>query len=527
MRCCKIRHLHRLVLCAGLVYLGFFILNIRTADHQVYISLQHLPQKHGPDITQVVHHHMHDHIILQNDALGKEYNGNYFDNLTNVSQRHAAGYTKRISEVLDKYHQAKPQKQLSDDDLPDHANLKRAGLNPRCHEYPLVSPHLDLGKKTLSVGMIFSTKFLYPTFMDMSACPHSKCHFKTNATHFPEEADFVIFLLSSIQTTLDGFLRSVNFTGRRDPRQRWVLLNQESPEYSMSNRTQLSQLEGIFNFTIHYSSQADIVFPYGECYHKNKTWDRNDINQTVNWNGRHLLGKNKPTWDEIRKNFLDKKWAWKTGNKMPKHKAPKHTHSGEISFTDVKATPGCTIFWISSHCDTVSLRENYVKDLKTHMKVDIYGRCGNRTLKRCPWGRNHMKCHNAVAELYNQYKFILAFENSFCDEYVTEKVFRIMLNKYHIIPVVLGAGPYEQVLPPGSYIDARKLSSPKALADYLIYLNNTPEEFDKYFKWRDVYGCDMFTPNSCLMCEALEQLKQRRNVVTYQLSEILGKENCA
>ena len=43
----------------------------------------------------------------------------------------------------------------------------------------------------------------------------------------------------------------------------------------------------------------------------------------------------------------------------------------------------------------------------------------------------------AIAEL-----FYLAFENSLCDDYITEKFFSTL--KLNIIPVVLGSGKYEE-----------------------------------------------------------------------------------
>ena len=61
-------------------------------------------------------------------------------------------------------------------------------------------------------------------------------------------------------------------------------------------------------------------------------------------------------------------------------------------------------------------RLNYAKQLAKFINVDIYGACGSH---RCP-RTSAAKCFS----LLNQdYKFYLAFENSNCKDYITEKFF--------------------------------------------------------------------------------------------------------
>lgn len=56
------------------------------------------------------------------------------------------------------------------------------------------------------------------------------------------------------------------------------------------------------------------------------------------------------------------------------------------------------------------------------------------------------------------YKYYLAFENSLCRDYVTEKFYKPLL--YTTVPVVYGGADYEVAgAPPNSYIDVRKFSS--------------------------------------------------------------------
>ena len=57
----------------------------------------------------------------------------------------------------------------------------------------------------------------------------------------------------------------------------------------------------------------------------------------------------------------------------------------------------------------------YARELAKYIGVDIYGSCGT---KRCP--RNSDQCFDM---LNKDYKFYLAFENSNCKDYITEKFY--------------------------------------------------------------------------------------------------------
>ena len=60
-------------------------------------------------------------------------------------------------------------------------------------------------------------------------------------------------------------------------------------------------------------------------------------------------------------------------------------------------------------------RLEYARELSKYISVDIYGSCSNKT---CP--RTNSKCFSM---LDTDYKFYLAFENSNCRDYITEKFF--------------------------------------------------------------------------------------------------------
>ena len=76
------------------------------------------------------------------------------------------------------------------------------------------------------------------------------------------------------------------------------------------------------------------------------------------------------------------------------------------------------------------------------------------------------------------HRFYLAFENAVCEDYITEKFWKM---KNLIVPIVLKGSYYQgnPTIPEGSYIAADQFESPKALAKYLKYLESNETEYLK------------------------------------------------
>lgn len=62
-------------------------------------------------------------------------------------------------------------------------------------------------------------------------------------------------------------------------------------------------------------------------------------------------------------------------------------------------------------------REFYVKELRRHLHVDVFGSCGDL---RCGKTHRDVECYSRL--LQPTYKFYLSFENNMCQDYITEKV---------------------------------------------------------------------------------------------------------
>ena len=208
--------------------------------------------------------------------------------------------------------------------------------------------------------------------------------------------------------------------------QLWVYYAWESATNAMKQRFKgHMDTANYFNYTMTYSTHSNISHPYGECKKLSQT--SANIDQVIN----------------------------KT--------VAKKTH---------------LVAWLVSHCMTSSLRENYVRELVQHIHVDVLGGCGSI---QCD-DKEH--CY----EILSKYKFYLAFENSLCGEYMTEKLWRSYT--LGLVPVVYGGlDAYKAILPVNSYIDVTDFSSPRMLADYLLQVHNNDTLYRSYFSWKHKYSC--------------------------------------
>ncbi|CAG0894893.1 unnamed protein product [Cyprideis torosa] len=160
------------------------------------------------------------------------------------------------------------------------------------------------------------------------------------------------------------------------------------------------------------------------------------------------------------------------------------------------------VAWFVSNCGAKNGRLEFAKELSKYIDVDIYGRCGKRMCSR--WDP---KCFNL---LNSDYKFYLAFENSNCRDYITEKLFKnglshdilpIVIFSHDILPIVMGAHPedYARATPVHSFIHVEDFAGPKELADYLHHLDRNDDLYNEYFEWKGT-GEMINTAFWCRLC---------------------------
>ena len=174
------------------------------------------------------------------------------------------------------------------------------------------------------------------------------------------------------------------------------------------------------------------------------------------------------------------------------------------------------VAWIVSNCKA-KLRLKFVRELKKFIKVDVFGKCSGRVFgesRACP------KTKQSKFDCLKKYKFYLSFENSLCEDYITEKYWD-NLGEANVIPVVMGGADYTKLAIPGSYINVLDFKSVEQLAEYLHYLNRNDTAYNEYFKWRQKYqvltaGIGM---TLCNICQWFASKFSRETKVYHDLTE--------
>ena len=159
-----------------------------------------------------------------------------------------------------------------------------------------------------------------------------------------------------------------------------------------------------------------------------------------------------------------------------------------------------------SNCKTNSKREKYLDLLQKYGNLTIFGSCNNRPFPsnrsmnkqygtdslftttcyglsnsgfkfKSPSGVDRsINFHLFTLNFSEKHYFYLAFENSVCDYYVTEKFWRL---KHLIVPVVLKRSILSGIVDDEYFIAADDFESPEALIERLQYLAETPQEYKK------------------------------------------------
>ena len=160
------------------------------------------------------------------------------------------------------------------------------------------------------------------------------------------------------------------------------------------------------------------------------------------------------------------------------------------------------VAWFSSHCPTMTKREDFAFELAKHIRVDIYGKCGGDKALQCGRKEIHGVGETCDDVLDRDYFFYLALENSVCQDYISEKFYRAL--RSNAVPIVFGGAHYSRFAPPNSYINAFDWSSPKELADYLVMLSQNRRLYSHYFQWKRHFKVVHNPVDAwCTLCEKL------------------------
>ena len=281
----------------------------------------------------------------------------------------------------------------------------------------------------------------------------------------------------------------------RPSTQRWVFYTKESPGMIPVG----SRADGVYNWTATYRQDSDFFVPYGSYV--------------------PLQVQTRPAGGDITDDQVPFDMRTKTAEDFAEHV--------DENVNYAKGKDKMATFGVSNHCNQGGARFAFVRALMKHIQVSLYGKCAtmfesNNTWK-CP--RHMGQIDNDCVEEIQRHKFYLAFENSLCVDYITEKYWRNSLER-GLVPIVLGGAPYspEQVIP-GSFINAADFDSVKDLADYLKYLDKNDTAYNQYFQWKTKYKVVKYEFWLCQLCKALHDPTKPAKIY-HKMSEFWGRGSC-
>lgn len=258
-------------------------------------------------------------------------------------------------------------------------------------------------------------------------------------------ADAVVYHLADISWQSTAYLQSgagawFSFPEYRRADQVWVLYNLEPLTMIWGN---MAAWQGEFNWTWSYNRAADVVSPYG--------------------GKRFLTDKEKEDFrhdsQELNYNYLGAK-----------------TKDGGVAMI--------------SHCTDEARRYKIISTLKRYINVRVVGRCG----EGCPDG--YLSCNNLLAD----YQFYLAFENSDCYDYVSEKYWRALERRQ--IPIVAWKLDMSDLVIPNSFINVYDFPDVDAAGRYIQVVQGNRTLYNSYFEWRKEYAVQ-YTSGMCELCKKL------------------------
>ncbi|KAL3862639.1 hypothetical protein ACJMK2_008593 [Sinanodonta woodiana] len=258
-------------------------------------------------------------------------------------------------------------------------------------------------------------------------------------------SDAIMFHLydSWLENWVLGTRKLVDFPTHRDPSQVWVLANMEPLGNLWGD---FSVFNGLINWTMWYRRDATIILPYGEVYQLQPE-DKRKVNTTINY----------------------------------------YRQKSKLAAVRI------------SNCADYARRYRVVKELQKYLKIDTYGTCYNNKCGARTENPYDEECNDKMME----YRFYLAFENSFCRDYVTEKYWLSIRRQQ--IPVVNWKHVDPATVLPHSYINVYDFPNLRDAAKYIKEVNENETLYNSYFKWKE----DHVPGNKCLSCRVCRALNER------------------
>lgn len=225
-------------------------------------------------------------------------------------------------------------------------------------------------------------------------CAYQNCFVTDDKDYFEDFTDFDVLLMN-----IKCFNATFQLPGKRSRHQKYVLVAFESS----ANYPLRDEYNNVFNLTWTYKLDSDVTLAY--IIVKNKHDVKIGPKKDMHWLD---INKMKPISKYIKRKLRNKNMA-----------------AG----------------WFVSNCNPKSNRSMYVDMLSKELllldhTIDIYGDCGKFNCTRDDM------VQQCFANIETDFYFYLAFENSFCEDYVTEKILNAL--EHFSVPVVYGGANYSR-----------------------------------------------------------------------------------
>lgn len=233
-------------------------------------------------------------------------------------------------------------------------------------------------------------------------CPWQNCFLIADHSYFSNILDYDVLLFNAIDLSSSKF----RFPPNRSEVQRYVLVGLEPSAHCPIS----DNFNSFFNMTWTYKLNSDVSYPY-------------------------IAVKN--TFSELIGPKTNMQWMDIT-DMLPIDEDVKSKLKGK----------SIAAAWIATNCHTINHRYEFAHNLSDVLssyghRVDFYGACGNHLCEKIEGNRNG-DISGCSDKIKSDYYFYFAFENSFCEDYVTEKVLHGLKN--FAVPVVYGGANYSRCL---------------------------------------------------------------------------------
>lgn len=226
----------------------------------------------------------------------------------------------------------------------------------------------------------------------LNNCSFTNCYIVKDRNYFQDALDYDVILFTPIG------LDDSDLPVARSDNQLYVFTCVEPAAYLQLDK----KWNFFFNYSWTYRLDSDLIYPF--FFTTNRRGQRIGPRIDAHWRDTNGM---RPTGEKVIEQLKNKTTA---------------------------------AAWFLTRCIAMNSRTAYGQGLREALKkfnltIDIYGPCGNLN---CP----KYQSSYCLSLVKSNYYFYLAFENSNCEDYVTEKLMTA-LGQY-AVPVVLGGANYSR-----------------------------------------------------------------------------------